>query len=112
MPIRVVARCLRKNRAVWCERRPIFRLDLLLGWPAMERICREFLSENGRAGDRTLFGRHERNGVACLSYDHAMAILPSVLNPVFETITGEDPASFSLSPKPDNARTCWRSSAV
>lgn len=80
-----------KNRAVWCGRRPICRLDLLLGLPAMVRICREVLFDNGGADDRMLFGRHECSGVACLSYGHTMAILPSVLNPAFETITGEAP---------------------
>jgi len=70
----------------------------------MVRICGEVPSENGGAGDRTLFERHERSGVACPSYDQTTAILPSVLNPVFETVTGEAPASFSLSPRPDEMR--------
>ena len=87
------------------EPRPICRFGLLLGWPAMMRIC-EPLDDDCRAGDLTLFVRRERDGVACLSCDHAMAILPSVLNPVFETVTGEAPASFSLSPRPDDTRTC------
>jgi hypothetical protein len=43
---------------------------------------------------------------AGLSYDHALAILPSVLNPVAEIVTGEAPATFSLSPRPDDTRTC------
>ena len=34
----------------------------------------------------------------CLSHDHATAILPSMLSPVFETVTGEAPASFTYLP--------------
>ena len=63
VPIRLVAFCLHKNRAVWCDRYLIRRLDFLVGWSAMVRICREVLSDNGRAGDRTLFGRYEHRGV-------------------------------------------------
>ena len=51
-------------------------------------------------------GHHEHDGATCRNDNHAMAILPSVLNPVFEIVTGEAPASFSLSPKPDETRTC------
>jgi hypothetical protein len=105
LPIHLVALCFHKNRAVWYERRPTCRLDLLRGHPPMMRIC-EPLDDDCRAGDLTRFGHRERDGVACLSCDHAMAILPSVLNPVFETVTGEAPASFSLSPRPDDTRTC------
>ncbi len=71
----------------------------------MVRICREILSDNDGAGDRTLFRRHECSGVVYLSYGQTKAILPSVLKPVFETITGEAPASFSLFPKPEDTRT-------
>ena len=47
-----------------------------------------------------------------LIHDQAIAIVPSVLNPVFETVTGEVPASFSLSPRPDDRRVWCRPSAV
>ncbi len=36
--------------------------------------------------------------------DHAVAVVPLVLNPVFETMTGEAPASFSLFPNSDDRR--------
>jgi len=64
------------------------------------------LSGGCRAGGHASLGHHEHDGAACLNDDHAMAILPSVLNPVFEIVTGETPASFSLSPNPDVTRTC------
>ena len=34
--------------------------------------------------------------------------MPSVLNPVFDIVTGEVPASFSLSPRPDARSVCCR----
>ena len=38
------------------------------------------------------------------SDNHAVAVLALVLNPVFETMTGEAPASFSLFPNSDDRR--------
>lgn len=102
-PIRLAALSLRENRAIRPELRPICCLHLILGRPAMVCTCTRVLSDDHRAGDRTLFERH---GVMCFSHDHATAIVPSMLNPVFETVTGEAPASFSLSPRPDDTRTC------
>ena len=58
------------------------------------------------------FERRKCVGASGLSHDHTMAIVPSMLNPVFETVTGEAPASFSFSPRPDEARACCRPSAV
>jgi hypothetical protein len=83
--------------------------SILISYLACRReyvSARKPLSDDYSTGDRTLLGRYERNGATCLNYDHAMAILPSVLNPVFEIVTGEAPASFSLSPRPDETRTC------
>lgn len=59
-----------------------------------------------RAGGCTLFEPRECVGVTCLSQVHVAAMLPSMLKPVFETVTGEAPASFSFSPRPDDTSTC------